>query len=154
MLKYSCYFHSIRKWKHLCVVAAISLSHLPSSSSLCPSPPPPWFLPSLVTHWTGAWWPRRIWHSPGIQCLPSFHAVLCALAKLHYSSVPRAHVHYVAGRNVGSLCQDSTFACEGPRGSWNGLNTRSRGFSPTADSSPDSSMWKGKILGLPCQSSS
>lgn len=81
-------------------------------------------------------------------------AVLCALAKLHYSSVPRAHVHYVAGRNVGSLCQDSTFACEGPRGSWNGLNTRSRGFSPTADSSPDSSIWKGKILGLPCQSSS
>ena len=36
MLKYSCYFHSIRKWKHLCLVTAIFLSHLSSSSPLCP----------------------------------------------------------------------------------------------------------------------
>ena len=55
----------------------------PSSPSLCPSPPPPWFLPSLVTHWTGAWWPRRIWHSPGIQFLPNFHR--CAVCFGHTS---------------------------------------------------------------------
>ena len=36
MLKYSCHFHSIRKRKHLCVVTAIFLFHLSSSSPLCP----------------------------------------------------------------------------------------------------------------------
>ena len=119
-----------------------------------PHPPsPPWFLPSLVTHWTGAWWPRRIGHSPGIQFLPNLHR--CAVwfgqtSPLLCASCPHA---LCCCKNVGSLCQDFTFACEGPRGSWNGLNTRSQGFSPTADSSPDSSVWKGEILGLPCQSS-
>ena len=35
MLKYYCYFHSVRKWEHLCVVTAISLSQFSSSSLLC-----------------------------------------------------------------------------------------------------------------------
>ena len=88
----------------------------PSSFSRCPSPPPHWFLPSLVTLWTGAWWPRRSLHVPlGFSSYQTSTAVLCDSAKFHHFSVPHAHIYHVALRNIRSLCQDFMFACEGPK---------------------------------------
>lgn len=69
----------------------------PSSSSLSPSPPPHWFLPSVVTHWTGAWWPRRSLQVPlGFSSYQTSTSVLCDLAKFHRFSVPHAYMYHVA----------------------------------------------------------
>ena len=45
----------------------------PSSSSRCPSPPLHWFLPSLVTLWTGLMASKDLTSSPGIRFLPNFY---------------------------------------------------------------------------------
>lgn len=135
----------------LVLFPSTALPHSPSPSYLFPVPSPSpslyCFLPSLVTHLTGAWHLRTTLQIHlEFSSYQTSTAVLCDLAKSHDFSVPSACMYYIVLRNVRSLSCYFPFVGGAPRGSWNGLKVRSWGFTPVADSSSDSSMWKGEGL--------